>query len=233
MRVAALGIDCSNPDQTWATLRGLPPVDLLVLPELAFMPWLCATRDVNPDAWERAAEPTPGATRRPTRTGGDRYSRQWALQRRLLLDGLNPGCGRFTARRSARRAGFLEATWHERGPVEFQAFDTRSADRGERLHGDVVTQHNYPTWTWSLCRGRRLRKRARSGYGGATHAVTSGAFCVLKQPRGIRRGHTMGALGWTSTRWGRPARTTDAEPVAIRDIELTEARVRPRYVARD
>ncbi len=51
-------------------------------------------------------------------------------------------------------------------------------------------------------------------------------------------GTTMGALGWIIDPDGAVlARTTDAEPVAIRDIELTEARVAkrtyPRYVARD
>ncbi len=48
MRVATLGVDCA---EIWNL--ELPPVDLLVLPELALTPWLCATRDVDPVALTR------------------------------------------------------------------------------------------------------------------------------------------------------------------------------------
>ncbi|MCO5300673.1 MAG: hypothetical protein M9886_12010 [Candidatus Nanopelagicales bacterium] len=139
-----------------------------------------------------------------------------------------------------RRAGFWEATWYERGPVEFQAFDTPVGRIGVSVCTEMVHPAQLPsTWTWSLCRGRRLRKRARSGWsGGATHAVTSGAFCVSSNRANPSRARPWVPWAGSSTSDGAVlARTTDAEPVAIRDIELTEARVAkrtyPRYVARD
>ena len=241
MRVAALGIDCSDPDQTWATLRDLPPVDLLVLPELAFMPWLCATRDVNPDAWEHAAArqdlqrlaDLPARVVIGTHASG-RYNDAfcWTAE-----SGLRP-----VHRKTflPDEPGFWEATWYERGPVEFQAFDTPVGRIGVSVCTEMwFTQHNYPDVDLVVVpRATPAETGEKWLAGGATHAVTSGAFCVSSNRAESVAGTTMGGLGWIIDPDGAVlARTTDAEPVAIRDIDLTEVRVAkrtyPRYVARD
>ena len=206
-------------------------MDLLVLPELAFMPWLCATRDVNPDAWERAAvnqhleqlEDLPARVVIGTRASG-RYNDAfcWTAESGL---------------RSVHRKtflpdepGFWEATWYERGPVEFQAFDTPVG----RIGVSVARRCGSPSTTTrrgpgrcaagDACgNGREVAGRRRYPRGDQRRLLR------LKQPRGIRRGHDHGCPGLDHRPgWGRPARTTDAEPVAIRDIEPTEARVAKR-----
>ena len=59
IRAAVMGLDCRDPHEVANVLRGLPPVDLLLLPELAFMPWLCASLPVDGAAWGRAVAEQP------------------------------------------------------------------------------------------------------------------------------------------------------------------------------
>ncbi|HRY10951.1 MAG TPA: carbon-nitrogen hydrolase family protein, partial [Candidatus Nanopelagicales bacterium] len=145
MRVAALGIDCSDPDTTWHTVTQIPEVDLVVLPELAFMPWLCATREVDPVAWARAAEEQhlerladiPARVVVGTRANG-RLNEAFAFTADTGLQVLHQKTY------LPDEEGFWEASWYDRGPVSFQVIDTPAGRVGTSVCTEMwFTQHAF------------------------------------------------------------------------------------------
>jgi N-carbamoylputrescine amidase len=73
--------------------------------------------------------------------------------------------------------------------------------------------------------------------GGATHAVTSGAFCISSNRAETVAGTTMGGTGWVIDPEGTVLAVTSPEsPVAVVDVDLAAARAAkgtyPRYVQR-
>lgn len=240
MRVAALGIDCSDPQQTWQTLQQLPPVDLLVLPELAFVPWLCATRDVRRDAWDNAA-------------GAQQLERLADVSAHVIIGtrvaGRHNQAFYWTAETGLRvvhtktflpdEPGFWEASWYDRGPVDFQAFDTPVGRIGISVCTEMwFTQHTYPDVDLVVVpRATPIETTDKWLSGGATQAVCSGAFCVSSNRAETVDETTMGAAGWIIDPDGEVlARTIAAQPVVIADIDLARAReakhTYPRYVER-
>jgi N-carbamoylputrescine amidase len=101
------------------------------------------------------------------------------------------------------------------------------------------TQHNYPDVDLVVVpRATPAETGEKWLAGGATHAVTSGAFCISSNRAETAAGTVMGGLGWIIDPDGAVlARTDDAEPVVIRDIDLTDVQIAkgtyPRYVERD
>jgi N-carbamoylputrescine amidase len=243
MRVAALGIDCSRPQSTWAALASLPPVDLLVLPELSFTPWLCTTREVDPDAWDRAAAaqdlPRLAAIRAGVVVGtmavggpGGRFNdafcfrgrRVTAVHRKTYLPD---------------EAGFWEASWYGRGPVEFHPYDTPAGRIGVSICTEMwFTQHAYPDVDVVVVpRATPAQTTGKWLAGGRAHAVSSGAFCVSSNRAETVDGTAMGATGWVVDPDGDVLATTTAdEPAVVVDVDLEQARAAkttyPRYVAR-
>lgn len=241
MRVAALGIDCSTPPQTWQALAELSPVDLLVLPELAFMPWLCASRDVDRAAWDDAS-------------ANQHLERLAGLNVRVIIG--TRATGRFneafcwTAETGLRvvhtktflpdEPGFWEASWYDRGPVDFQPFDTPDGRIGVSVCTEMwFTQHTYPDVDLVVVpRATPIETTDKWLAGGAAQAVCGGAFCLSSNRAETAGDTTMGGAGWVINPDGELlARTTSAQTVATVDIDLTQARdakhTYPRYVRTD
>jgi N-carbamoylputrescine amidase len=240
MRIAAMGVECPN---IWEL--SVPAVDLLVLPELCFTPWLCATRDVEPDAWDAAASEQPldrldefnadvvvGTI--ATVEGGHRYNDAFCWTR---SEGL-----RRVHRKTflPNETGFWEATWYERGPVEFTAFDTPVGRIGVSICTEMwFTQHAYPDVDLIVVpRATPIETGAKWLAGGTTHAVTSGAFCVSSNRAETVAGTVMGGTGWIIDPEGSHlAVTSGQEPIVTADIDLEQARrakqLYPRYVLTD
>lgn len=242
MRVAALGIDCSDPRATWATLTDLPAVDLLVLPELAFTPWLCATRQVDAGAWDRAA-------------AGQQLDRLADLPARVVVGtaARSDEGGRFNdafcwTRETGLRvvhtktflpdeAGFWEASWYRRGPVLFDAFRTPVGRIGVSVCTEMwFTQHTHHEVDLVVVpRATPIESTDKWLAGGVTQAVCAGAFCISSNRSETVAGTTMGATGWIIDPEGDVLAVTSSEhPFVIRDIDLTAARAArttyPRYV---
>ena len=244
MKVAALGIDCSDPRRTWELLRGLPPVDLLVLPELAFTPWLCATRQVSPAAWATAA-------------AGQDLAGLADLRARVVVGTLARAddSGRFndafwwSADTGVQvvhsktylpdETGFWEASWYRRGPVDFPVVDTPVGRLGITVCTEMwFTQHAFPDADVVVVpRATPIETTQKWLAGGAVHAVTSGAFCVSSNRAEAVAGTVMGGAGWLIDPDGEELGvTTVVEPVVVRDLDLAAAaaakRTYPRYVQR-
>jgi N-carbamoylputrescine amidase len=243
MRVAALGLDCSDPPRTWQLLEALPPVDLLVLPELCLIPWLCASESVDVRVWDRWA-------------ASQDLDRLLALPARVVIGTMAVAGpeGRFNDAfcvsdgrlRAVHRKtylpdepGFWEASWYSRGPVDFRAFDTPVGRIGVSVCTEMwFTQHKYPDVDFLVVpRATPAQTTAKWLAGGAAHAVCSGAFCVSSNRAEDLAAASMGATGWIIDPEGATVAVTDAEDqVAIADVDPAAARsakrTYPRYVRR-
>ncbi len=240
MKVAALGIDCSDPDTTWDTVRQIPEVDLLVLPELAFMPWLCAEREVDAQAWSKAAAgqhlerlaDVPARVIVGTRAHGRFNEAFWwtadtglqVLHRKTYLPD---------------EEGFWEASWYDRGPVAFTVTDTPAGRIGTSVCTEMwFTQHEFPDADIvAVPRATPIETTEKWLAGGTAHAVTSGAFCVSSNRSEAASGTTMGGAGWIADPEGTMLAVTSAvQPVVVVDVDLDVARsaksTYPRYVKR-
>ena len=240
MRVAALGIDCSDPDTTWHTVTQIPEVDLVVLPELAFMPWLCATREVDPVAWARAAEEQhlerladiPARVVVGTRANG-RLNEAFAFTADTGLQVLHQKTY------LPDEEGFWEASWYDRGPVSFQVIDTPAGRVGTSVCTEMwFTQHAFAVADIiAVPRATPIETTEKWLAGGMAHAVTSGAFCVSSNRSEAVSGTTMGGAGWIADPDGTMLAVTSAvQPVIVADLDLEVARTAkstyPRYVER-
>ena len=228
MRVAAVGIDCSDPESTWATLRQVPEVDLLVLPELAFMPWLCATREVDAGAWAAAAESQhlerlaelPAGLVVGTRAKG-RFNEAFVWTAASGLQVLH--------RKTylPDEPGYWEASWYDRGPVDFQVIDTSLGRIGTSVCTEMwFTQHAFQDADIiAVPRATPIETTEKWLAGGTTHAVTSGAFCISSNRSEAVSGTTMGGAGWIADPDGTMLAVTSAvQPVIVADIDLDAAR---------
>ncbi|MCB0922629.1 MAG: carbon-nitrogen hydrolase family protein [Actinobacteria bacterium] len=240
MRVAALGIDCSDPDTTWHTVTQIPEVDLVVLPELAFMPWLCATREVDPVAWARAAEEQhlerladiPASVVVGTRANG-RFNEAFTFTADTGLQVLHQKTY------LPDEEGFWEASWYDRGPVSFQVIDTPAGRVGTSVCTEMwFTQHAFADAdVIAVPRATPIETTEKWLAGGVAHAVTSGAFCVSSNRSEAVSGTTMGGAGWIADPDGTMLAVTSAvQPVIVADLDLEVARTAkstyPRYVER-
>lgn len=240
MRVAALGIDCSDPDTTWHTVTQIPEVDLVVLPELAFMPWLCATREVDPVAWARAAEEQhlerladiPASVVVGTRANG-RFNEAFTFTADTGLQVLHQKTY------LPDEEGFWEASWYDRGPVSFQVIDTPAGRVGTSVCTEMwFTQHAFAgADIIAVPRATPIETTEKWLAGGMAHAVTSGAFCVSSNRSEAVSGTTMGGAGWIADPDGTMLAVTSAvQPVIVADLDLEVARTAkstyPRYVER-
>ncbi len=221
----------------------LPRVDLLVLPELALTPWLCATDTVDAQAWQRAADAQPldrladlNATAvigtLATVEDGRRYNDAfwWSADsgiRRVHRKTFLPD-----------EPGFWEATWYERGQVQFEAFDSPVGRIGVSVCTEMwFSQHLYPDVDLVVVpRATPLATTSKWLAGGATHAVCSGAFCISSNRAETVAGTTMGGAGWIIDPDGDHLFVTDRQsPVVVGDIDLAQARAAkqsyPRYVS--
>lgn len=242
MRVGVVGIDCSDPATTWQTLREVPPVDLLVLPELAFIPWLCATRLVDPDAWDQAAGgqgleqlsdlPAEVVIGTAARTGAaGRFNDAFCWTRTAGLNVVH------TKTYLPDEPGFWEASWYRRGPVSFATFDTPVGRVGVSVCTEMwFTQHAFPDADLVVVpRATPIETTAKWLAGAAAHAVCAGAFCVSSNRAEGLADTTMGGAGWAFDPEGTElAVTTAVEPVMILEVDLGQARrsksTYPRYV---
>lgn len=241
MKVAALGIDCSEPQRTWETLRGLEPIDLLVLPELAWMPWLCATREVDPAAWEAAAAQQdlsrlaelPARVVVGTLARADRFNDAfwWSADTGLHVV--------HSKTYLPDEPGYWEASWYHRGPVDFPVVDTPVGRLGITVCTEMwFTQHAFADAdVIAVPRATPIETTEKWLAGGVAHAVTSGAFCVSSNRSEAVSGTTMGGAGWIADPDGTMLAVTSAvQPVIVADLDLEVARTAkstyPRYVER-
>lgn len=222
--------------------------DLVLLPEMAFHPWLAKTRQVDLPAWEAAvaahemwlhnlAELSPASVlgSRPVHANGKRLNEGFAWE---------PGTGHRAAHTKfylPDDEGFWEATWYERGDGAFDPMECR----GVRVGFLICTE------LWFMERARAYgqagvhivacpRTTARDTVekwlvGGRAAAVVSGAFC-LSSNRVNSPGAAVpfGGQGWVVNPDGEVlGLTSEKQPFVTVEIDLAEAEAAKGTYPRD
>ena len=225
--------------------------ELVLLPEMPFHPWICRSRQPDPARWNASVE----------------AHRQW-LDRLAELDGAAVA-GTFPIVEENRRFneaflwspqggyrsvhrktylpdedGFWEASWYDRAPPSFVAFQAAGAKLGFLICTEMwFTRHaraygKAGVHLLLVPRATPLASADKWLAGGRTAAVISGAFCLSScfggtDPDGMR---------WAGQGWiidpeegDVLAVTSASRPFVTRDIDLQVAerskQTFPRYVA--
>jgi N-carbamoylputrescine amidase len=254
MRVLCFDLDAERGDLAaqWQTLvestaRQQP--QLVVLPEMPFAPWLAASPSADPAAWRAAVSahddwlahfPELGAplvvTTRPIiDDDGARGNEAIVWQTDV---------GVVASRRKTflpDEPGFYEASWYERGPVDFPLVATPLVRLGLMVctelwfpeHGRVLGQQG--AQVIAVPRATPASSVERWEAGARVLAMISGAFCLSVNRSGGRGAATFaGGSVIVDPEGDVVARTTPDQPVAVADLDLdlaTRARATyPRYV---
>lgn len=238
-------------DEQWDGLVALTASarpGLVVLPEMPFSPWLAASATVDPAAWRRGVA---DHERWCTRLG--ELGAEVVVGTRPVVDGptrFNEGFvwvageGIVARRRKTflpDEPGFFEATWYERGPIDFPPTSTPIGDLGIM----ICTELWFPEHAREL--GRRgvgvvavpratpVQTVEKWEAGARVAAVTAGAFCLSTNRAGGSGDATFGSGSFIVDPEGIVlARTTASTPVATAEIDPVVAdrakSTYPRYV---
>lgn len=219
--------------------------DLVLLPEMAFGPWFCASRDYAQNVWDRMVErhdawikrlPELGGAAvmgsRPITDASGRYNEGFVWDATL---GYRP------AHRKAYlpdEEGFWEASWYQRGPRQFVATTARSAAVGFLICTEMWFNEHARTYGRQgahLIVTPRTTEAATIGKwmtGSRAVAVVSGAYHASSTRYGSP---TAGGVGWVIAPDGDVvALTNDATRFRTVEIDLDLAerakQTYPRYV---
>lgn len=225
--------------------------ELLVLPEMPFCPWLAATENVDPAAWQVAVEtheqwlerlsemevPVVLGSR-PVVRDQKRHNEGFVWQRRLGLKDVH------TKYYLPDEAGFWEASWYERGDGAFEAIELNGTQIGFLICTELwftTRAREYAAQGAELIVCPRVTPMPSVEMwlaGGQAAAIVSGAYCLSSNLRSQGAGAlNFGGTGWIiEPEYGRVLGTTSADrPFLTLDIDLEVARLAkhtyPRYVS--
>jgi N-carbamoylputrescine amidase len=138
--------------------------------------------------------------------------------------------------------GFWEATWYERGALDFSAVETTSFKAGFAICSEIwFTEHarHYARQGIHILacpRATELATRDKWIAGGRVGAVMSGAFCISSNRGGEGSGIQWGGNGWIIDPDGELlGLTSNEDPFVTLDLDLGAAErakmTYPRYVS--
>lgn len=223
--------------------------DLVLLPEMAFYPWIPLERTFDPAVWQAAVDshdewesrfreldPALVIGTRPVNRNGKRLNEAfiWGTD-----EGVRAVHAKFYL---PDEEGFWEASWYERGNGEFTPSRIRGVMIGFAICTDIwFFQHsrNYAKQGVHIMAHPRATQRMNLDkwlLAGRAAAVVSGAFCLSSNhvnPRGKKPG--LGGMGWVVGPDGDVlGLTSQEEPFVTKEIDLGEAdrakETYPRYV---
>lgn len=252
LTVCELPHDPAPFEAAWRTLAAhcsTADTECLILPEMPFSVWLAATKDVDADRWNEAAEVHQQWLKRLDELGVPVVvgSRPVVVDGKRHNEGFVWDAGRY--RRTHYKYylpdedGFWEATWYDRGAgPRYPAIDVSVGPIGVLLCTEVwFTEHarelgRKRVGVVATPRATEWATRDRWLVAGRAAAVMSGAFSASSNHSGTDdAGMRWGGLGWIIDPNGDVvARTSEAEPYATADVDLFDAdrakATYPRYV---
>ena len=251
MKATITQLDARVLEREWTRLRRhvtAEQTDLLLLPEMCFSPWFCASPRRSELTWARAVHdhaqwlgrlPELGARRivgtAPRNVGNKRFNSAYLW----TADGGIRWIHHKTYLPNDK--GYWEANWYDRALIDFEPVCA-----GELSLGLMVC-----TELWFMQHAREYGKRAvqlllnpRSTplhtndkwlAGGRAAAVVSGAFCLSSNHVGHADKLALGGAGWICDPDGAVLATTSAaDPFVSLDLDLDKANeaksTYPRYV---
>ena len=219
--------------------------ELVLLPEMPFSPWVAAAKPFELNKWEASV----------------REHERWVARLRELAPASVLGSRTAAQRRNEgfvwdaqgyravhdkyylpEEEGFWEATWYERGELDFTAVETASIKAGFAICSEIwFTEHarHYARQGIHILACPRATELATGDKwiaGGRVAAVMSGAFCISSNRGGDGSGIHWGGSGWIIDPDGEVLGLTSSEdPFITLDLNLDAAErakaTYPRYVS--
>jgi N-carbamoylputrescine amidase len=220
--------------------------DLVLLPEMPFYYWFCASRRFEPDVWREAVRAHGRWAGRLKELGAPAVlcSRPAGVGRRRLNEGFvwKEGRAKGVHYKSylPDEAGYYEASWYDRGDRVFSAFDVEGLKTGFMICSELWSMgdaRGYGSLGTHLIAVPRTTGRASLDKwvaGGKTAAVVSGAYCLSSNRRGRRGEATFGGCGWAFDPDGKVlGLTSRAKPFVTVEVDPRVAekakKTYPRY----
>jgi N-carbamoylputrescine amidase len=217
----------------------------VLLPEMPFSPWIAATKPFERQKWEASVAEHKRWVARLSE-----FAPASVLGSRAVAQRRNEGFVWDTqGYRSVHdkyylpeEEGFWEATWYERGELDFKAVETTSIKAGFTICSELwFTEHarDYAQQGIHILACPRATELATTDKwiaGGLVGAVMSGAFCISSNRGGEGSGIRWGGNGWIIDPDGDVlGLTSKEEPFLTMDLDLATAEraktTYPRYVS--
>ena len=251
MKVTVTQINANKLESEWNALVEHVQAersDLVLLPEMCFAPWICASPIRDEQLWhdtvlahqhwlrrlpELEADIVVGTA--PCNLASNKYNIafiwtaefgvRWNHQKTYLPND----------------EGYWEANWYDRARIEFQALEIGSLRLGIMICTEIwFMQHarDYGRQGIQLLlvpRSTPYFTNDKWLAGGRAAAVVSGAFCLSSNHAGRTGSIVLGGCGWICDPDGKLLATTSADaPFATLDLDLSSADAAkasyPRYV---
>jgi N-carbamoylputrescine amidase len=218
--------------------------EIVLLPEMPFYPWVAAAERFDHQRWEAAVEAHETWLARlselaPATVLGSRPTAQrrnegfvWDGSYRQVHDKVY----------LPEEEGFWEATWYERGEMEFAAAETGAMKVGFTICTEMwFTEHarGYARQGIHLLACPRATEKSTVDKwiaGGRAAAVMAGAYCLSSNRGGEGSGVSWGGSGWIIDPDGMVLGTTSSDaPFITLDLNLERAvsakGTYPRYLS--
>lgn len=220
---------------------------LVLLPEMPFHPWIAASESPDPARWqtavqsharwmERFAELAPATVlgSQPVIENDKRLNQGYVWQ---------PDAGHTSVHNKhylPDEPGFWEASWYDRGELDFQPISAAGAQLGFAICSELwFTEHAraYARRGVHLLICPRATERASLDKwiaGGTAAAVMSGAYCLSSNRSGEGSGVQWGGGGWIIDPDGQLLGLTAAEqPFLTLELDLAAAEQAKHTYPRD
>lgn len=251
MKVTVCELDARQLEQEWSALKTHVrenQSDVLLLPEMPFAPWFAADSNVDPAVWEQSVDAHVQWIKRLPELGVSVVLGTLPVNE----DGARLNVGfTWTAEDGVSlvhaktylpdEAGFWEASWYDRGPVDFTVATVGDLCVGYLICTELwFSQHarDYANeGVHLLLCPRCTPKETVSKWiiGGQAAAVIGGAYCLSSNHAGEAHDTQLGGTGWIADPDGELLGTTSADSAFLTvDIDLAKAdhakTTYPRYV---
>jgi N-carbamoylputrescine amidase len=211
--------------------------DLVVLPEMPFSPWFCATPKFNTKTWKQAVQTHKEWQKRlpelapATVVGSNPIDKKDGRRNEGFIWTVKKGLKRAHEKRYLPNIkGYWEASWYQRGDGTFNAVDINNYRLGFMICSDLWAMEHARNYADQgihiLAIPRATEKSTRDKWlaGGKVAAVVSGAFCLSSNRIGRRGGATFGGFGWIVGPDAEMLGTTSRQqPFLTLEIDLSAA----------
>ena len=222
--------------------------ELVLLPEMPFYPWLAASKQPDPAAWQAAVEAHAEWLPRLGALGAD-----VVLGSLPVLEGETPHNDAFIWQAGAEveyahrkyylpnEEGFWEATWYRRAAQPtFQAAQAGAARVGFMICSDLWFGEHARGYARQgahiLANPRATEQQSVDKWiaGGRALAVMAGAYCLSANRAGRSQGVDWGGAGWIIDPDGALlATTSEQQPFVSLEIDLARAEAAKASYPRD
>lgn len=220
--------------------------DLVLLPEMTFSYWFCASPKFDPKVWKQAVEDHESWMGRLGELGAPTVLGSRPIERggRRLNEGFVWSRGKVEAVHHKNylpdEGGFYEASWYGRGDRTFTPFRAAGWKSGMMICSDL----------WSMASARAFGKEGADLIavprstpegsiekwiaGGKVAAVLAGAYCLSSNRAGKRGDISYAGRGWVIDPDARVlAMTSGRRPFVTVEVDQAEARKAKKTYPRD